>query len=143
MTFFDRFLKRELTEEAIDDAIREWHTSPDVTMPLHDFLGMSEAEYGAWVYDPSVLSVLAQERRDIEMTQEIYDGLPFRELWRGEFGDLSLFDSRAPLDFPVGKDWKRLTPWGYVIGEYRLDGSIQWWRARVVRPEDKRGWTPK
>lgn len=40
----------KVTKDNIDDLIDQWHTSdPKDNTPLHEFLGMTEAEYGKWV----------------------------------------------------------------------------------------------
>jgi hypothetical protein len=40
----------------LDDHVEAWHQSPlsDPT-PLHEYLGMTWDEYGAWVKDPSAI----------------------------------------------------------------------------------------
>jgi hypothetical protein len=40
----------------LDDLIDRWHhSSPDDPTPLHEYLGMSWEEYGAWVKDPTAI----------------------------------------------------------------------------------------
>lgn len=36
-------------DRAINDRIDEWHRSPDITEPLHDYLGMTWEHYTTWV----------------------------------------------------------------------------------------------
>ena len=42
-------------EHALNDAIDEWHASPD-GLDLHSFLGMTLEEYVRWVQSPSSLA---------------------------------------------------------------------------------------
>ena len=47
-------------ERALDDAIDEWHASPD-GLDLHTFLGMTSQEYVRWVQSPSSLGDIVRE----------------------------------------------------------------------------------
>ena len=47
----------------IDDYIETWHTS-DSLLPLHEFLGMTEQEYEAWVEDETALSTILFFRKN-------------------------------------------------------------------------------
>lgn len=46
-----RMKRRYTSLEDIDDAIDAWHTG-DSKLPLHQFLGMTDAGYRAFVLDP-------------------------------------------------------------------------------------------
>lgn len=61
LTFMDRMLRGEVMADEIDDFVDFWHDS-DSSVPLHEFLGMSEAEYGLWVSSPSMLGVIVNAR---------------------------------------------------------------------------------
>lgn len=43
-----------LQTELIDDMVARWHDAPDmVGGELHEYLGMTEAQYSAWAQNPS------------------------------------------------------------------------------------------
>jgi hypothetical protein len=48
--------------EDIDDFVDQWHGSK-VDGELHEFLGMTTAEYGLWMVDASVLQTIVDARR--------------------------------------------------------------------------------
>jgi hypothetical protein len=60
-TFFDKFLRSEVTAEQIDDHVDAWHTSAS-KLPLHLYLGMTEKEYAAWMSDAESLEASRQAR---------------------------------------------------------------------------------
>jgi hypothetical protein len=67
-TFVGACLAGVALEADIDDWVSEWHGAGEGTdlaeLPLHDHLGMTEAEYALWVEQPSVLRfVIAAHRR--------------------------------------------------------------------------------
>lgn len=48
----DRKSWRELTDDELVDLTGQWHESPDDGVPLHEFLGMTWAEYKRWTEEP-------------------------------------------------------------------------------------------
>lgn len=38
----------------LDDLVEKWHNSPDDGKPLHEYLGMTWDEYGAWAKDATI-----------------------------------------------------------------------------------------
>lgn len=47
----------------MDDAIDAWHAAqPDAELPLHEWLGMTWAEYKRWVEAPAALPRILAER---------------------------------------------------------------------------------
>ena len=38
--------------DALDDLVDQWHEDPTITVPLHEYLGMTWEQYAAWVVDP-------------------------------------------------------------------------------------------
>lgn len=57
-TFLDLVIAGEKTVEDIEDAIDEWHNNSSTTLPLHEYLGLTEAEYEAWVQNDHVLPII-------------------------------------------------------------------------------------
>lgn len=49
--FLQRVLDREITMDKIHDYIDWWHET-ESELPLHEFLGMTENQYGQWVENP-------------------------------------------------------------------------------------------
>jgi hypothetical protein len=60
--FMERYLAGEVGDDAIDDYIDAWHTTP-TGKELHEFLGMTLAEYGQWLANPDALRDIASKRR--------------------------------------------------------------------------------
>lgn len=61
MTFFEEYCKGLLLAEQIDDFIDEWHLGSG-DQELHEYLGMTWVEYGAFVMDASILPTLREAR---------------------------------------------------------------------------------
>ena len=61
-TFMERYLRGEVTAEEIDDYVELWHESLGFSGELHEYLGMTWEEYGAWAETPSVLPGLRDAR---------------------------------------------------------------------------------
>lgn len=59
----DLYLAGKVDDHAIDEWVDWWHANP-VGQQLHEFLGMTLAEYGRWIRDPFLLREIARERRD-------------------------------------------------------------------------------
>lgn len=55
-TFIQRYRAGEIAAEAIDDFIDQWHQD-DSFAPLSVFLGMTTAEYAAWLENPQTLGL--------------------------------------------------------------------------------------
>lgn len=62
VTFVDAVAARDATPEDIDDWVTAWHEGAGVGLELHEYLGLSWLEYGAWVKQPSTLRQLLQQR---------------------------------------------------------------------------------
>lgn len=61
-TFIDLCLSGKVQPERIDDFVGAWHEG-DSPLDLHEFLGMSWQEYGAWMIDARALSSILDKRR--------------------------------------------------------------------------------
>ena len=61
--FIDACLDGEATPEDIDDYIDRWHGDISVVARLHNWLGMTEAEYGRYLREPDALPAILQARR--------------------------------------------------------------------------------
>lgn len=55
----------ECTESELSDCVEIWHmlneAAPSVDCPLYEFLGMTEAEYQAWIADPEAAKAARRE----------------------------------------------------------------------------------
>jgi len=63
--FFDLFSRGEAEADDIDDYVDRWHEGADEharVMTLHDYLGLTKAEYNRWVQAPSSLPDILAER---------------------------------------------------------------------------------
>lgn len=49
MTFKEQFLKGFVDIKDINDAVDTWHTDDKITVELHEYLGLNEEEYTAWI----------------------------------------------------------------------------------------------
>ena len=63
MTFVDLCIKGVVLTEEIDDFVDSWHSS-DSEQALHEFLGMTQEEYAAWVDGSWVLPYIIIAHRD-------------------------------------------------------------------------------
>ena len=61
-SFIEQCLSGHALLDEIDDFIDTWHES-DSDLELHDFLGMSNDEFSAWVKDSSVLPHIIRAKR--------------------------------------------------------------------------------
>lgn len=52
MTFVELYLKGTVTDEDINDYIHKWHLGDDISLELHEYLGMTWDEYAQWVQNP-------------------------------------------------------------------------------------------
>lgn len=67
-TFVQKCISGEATVEEIDDYIDQWHNG-NHSEPLHEFLGMTEEEYNAWVADHKkiyeiIVSAIKKNKQD-------------------------------------------------------------------------------
>lgn len=61
--FIDKCLNGDALPEEIDDYIDTWHKG-GTGMELHHFLGMTEEEYQAWLFEPDILAFIITGRRN-------------------------------------------------------------------------------
>ncbi len=64
-TFFDLYRRGEVSAEQIDDFVDRWHAGSDAwarKTPLSEYLGLTNAEYEAWVRDPDALPAIRAAR---------------------------------------------------------------------------------
>jgi hypothetical protein len=67
--FMRRCVRNAARPEDIDVYIEQWHNSGS-ELPLHDFLGLSWAEYRSWAADKSVLpGIIASRRGEAQYTR--------------------------------------------------------------------------
>lgn len=60
--FIENCLTGDAQLDEIDDYIDRWHEGQSV-LPLHTYLGMSQAEYAAWIESPDRLSEIIAVRK--------------------------------------------------------------------------------
>jgi hypothetical protein len=66
MPFFDLYSRGEAQAEDIDDYVDRWHDNADAqaaTLSLHEYLGLTKAEYDHWVQAPGSLPDILRTRR--------------------------------------------------------------------------------
>lgn len=72
-SFIELCLRGARTPDEIDDFVDKWHDQ-SLGTPLHEFLGMTEAEYSLWAADSSVLPCILEARRSgrdvVELIEE-------------------------------------------------------------------------
>ncbi len=61
-TFVDDVLAGRTTLDRVDDYVDRWHDG-DSEGELRDFLGLSPAEYDAWIADAGALTKIVSARR--------------------------------------------------------------------------------
>lgn len=61
-SFMNRYRSGQLSADAMEDFVEAWHTC-DTTEPMNQFLGMSQAEYAAWVENPQAFFEAANHAR--------------------------------------------------------------------------------
>lgn len=61
-TFIEQVLRGEATVEDIDNAVEEWHADRSFGS-LQDWLGMTPAEYQAWVRDAGAIVGIVASRK--------------------------------------------------------------------------------
>lgn len=59
MTFFDKFLKRQVEAKDIHKFIDDWHKAT-TTMPVYEYLGMTEDQYSIFIRHPEQAENLRQ-----------------------------------------------------------------------------------
>jgi hypothetical protein len=62
-SFIDLAVAGKVPLDNIDEFVEAWHKKPG-RKSLHDFLGLSEAEYSLWVRDPDSLSYIVRARHE-------------------------------------------------------------------------------
>ncbi len=76
--FINLCLHGEVLLEEIDDWVDEWHDKPQ-KIELHEFLGMSWAEYSSWISMPEILPFIVtahKEDQDFNKLIEEFQSLP-------------------------------------------------------------------
>ncbi|WP_373490303.1 hypothetical protein [Parasphingorhabdus sp.] len=62
--------------DEIDDFIDTWHDMTDGSIELHEFLGMSWAEYSLWANNPdSIFDIASARRRNISLEEAVNDNI--------------------------------------------------------------------
>lgn len=77
-SFIELCLCGERVPDEIDDFVDKWHDQ-SLGIPLHEFLGMTEAEYSLWAADSRMLPCILEARRsgrDIDELIEEFHALP-------------------------------------------------------------------
>ena len=62
-SFIDLAVAGTVALDDIDDFVAAWHAKPG-SKSLHDFLGLSEAEYSLWLRDPDTLPYIVKARNE-------------------------------------------------------------------------------
>ncbi|OEC44056.1 hypothetical protein [Aeromonas sp. DNP9] len=75
MNFVDLCLNGDVLEDEIDHFVDDWHDNENITVELHEYLGMSWDEYSVWATKPSILPFILSARKhgttfDIELNQK-------------------------------------------------------------------------
>lgn len=63
-TFMELVLDGRVAQDEIDDFIDLWHDDETADEPLHQFLGMTRAEYELWVEQPGALRLILAAREE-------------------------------------------------------------------------------
>lgn len=71
-SFIELCLRGARTPDEIDDFVDKWHEQ-SLGIPLHEFLGMTEAEYSFWAADSRVLPCILEGRRSGRDVVELID----------------------------------------------------------------------
>lgn len=67
ISFMDRCLSGEVVIEDVIGFVSFWHCKQNTALPgLHEYLGMTEAEFGVWVNDDSALASIVAARQSCE-----------------------------------------------------------------------------
>ena len=72
-TFFDQLLAGNSSGTEISREISRWRGSSS-SLKLHEYLGMTFEEYGAWVIDPNCLTSLVEARIEKLRKQKVRRG---------------------------------------------------------------------
>ncbi|MFH0959522.1 MAG: hypothetical protein V1897_12535 [Pseudomonadota bacterium] len=71
--FIDLCLRGEKLLEEIDDWVDDWHDSEqEQEQELHEYLGMSWAEYSSWVNMPEILPFIVTAHKDNKSFTEFF-----------------------------------------------------------------------
>lgn len=57
-TFAEMVRTNQCSIEDIDDHIDKWHDEYEGDLALHEYLGMTDAEYEQWLTDPGSLKTM-------------------------------------------------------------------------------------
>lgn len=75
-TFIDKCIEGSALVFEIDNYLEKWHLE-DVNLEIHEYLGMTDTEYNAWMLDDSVLPFIIKAHKDNttfeEMSSTNYD----------------------------------------------------------------------
>jgi hypothetical protein len=73
--FLDQLVAGTVDSAEIDDFVEKWHEGQS-TEALHDYLGMSSAEYSLWLENPEMLTLIcAARRRGQPLAQAVSENL--------------------------------------------------------------------
>ena len=70
-TFIELCIEGKALAQDIDDYVSKWHSTPDITINLNEYLGMTPEEYNAWMLDDEVLPFIIQAHKDHRDFSEI------------------------------------------------------------------------
>jgi hypothetical protein len=71
-SFIEKCINGDASLDEIDDYIDEWHDSDSSNdLELHQFLGMTWAEYSLWAIKPSLLAEIVNERKRYLESKEL------------------------------------------------------------------------
>jgi hypothetical protein len=72
-SFINLSLEGKVLLDEVDDFIDAWHKNPG-DQPLHQFLGMSHAEYSLWLLDPDTMPIIIKARHEqLPLTAVVHD----------------------------------------------------------------------
>ena len=60
--FIEQCVQGYVSPDDIDDFIDNWHEDGDITLELHEYLGMTWDEYESWVCVPDTLDSIITAR---------------------------------------------------------------------------------
>lgn len=61
--FLDLLIAGRARPEDVDDWVEAWHDAYDGPLELHEYLGMTEAEYDRWALDAGALAGIVAARK--------------------------------------------------------------------------------
>lgn len=63
-TFAELYSDGEVTEDAVDDHIDQWHSGSGEGLELHEYLGMTMDEFSLFLTDPDLCYEKIKERKN-------------------------------------------------------------------------------